>query len=59
MRAIDDARGETRAWREQCAAIEAKAAAKAREDYLLLETFRQLAYQRGASIPQVLQKGVK
>jgi hypothetical protein len=59
MRAIDDARGETRAWREQCAAIEAKAAAKAREDHLLLETFRQLAYQRGAPIPQALQKGMK
>jgi hypothetical protein len=59
MRAIDDARGETRAWRDQCAAIEAKAAAKAREDHLLLETFRQLAYQRGAAIPPVLQKGVK
>lgn len=59
MRAIDDARGETRAWRDQCAAVEAKAAAKAREDHLLLETFRQLAYQRGAAIPPVLQKGVK
>lgn len=59
MRAIDDARGETRAWRDQCAAIEAKAASKAREDYLLLETFRQLAYQRGAAIPPVLQKGMK
>lgn len=59
MRAIDDARGETRVWREQYAAIEAKAAAKAREDHLLLETFRQLAYQRGAPIPQALQKGMK
>jgi hypothetical protein len=59
MRAIDDARGETRLWRDQCAMIEAKAAAKAREDQLLLETFRQLAYQRGAAIPPVLQKGAK
>jgi hypothetical protein len=25
----------------------------------LLETFRQLAYQRGATIPAVLQKGPK
>lgn len=59
MRAIDDARGETRLWRDRCAAIEAKAASQAREDQLLLETFRQLAYQRGAAIPPVLQKGVK
>ena len=59
MRAIDDARGETRAWRERCQAIEAQAVAKAREDNILLETFRQLAYQRGAAIPPVLQKGSK
>lgn len=59
MRAIDDARGETRAWRERCASVEAQAAARAREDNILLETFRQLAYQRGATIPAVLQKGPK
>jgi hypothetical protein len=59
MRAIDDARGETRAWRERCANVEAQAAARAREDNILLETFRQLAYQRGATIPAVLQKGPK
>jgi hypothetical protein len=59
MRAIDDARGETRTWRERCAAVEAKAIANAREDNTLLETFRQLAYQRGATIPPALQKGVK
>ena len=59
MRAIDDARGETRAWRERCASVEAQAAARAREDNILLETFRQLAYQRGAAIPPVLQKGSK
>ena len=57
MRAIDDARGETRSWRERCQAIEAQAAAKAKEDNILLETFRQLAYQRGAAIPPVLRKG--
>lgn len=57
MRAIDDARGETRSWRERCQVIEAQAAAKAREDNILLETFRQLAYQRGAAIPPVLRKG--
>ncbi len=59
MRAIDDARGETRAWRERCASVEAQAVARAREDNILLETFRQLAYQRGATIPAVLQKGPK
>ncbi|HEX8413268.1 MAG TPA: hypothetical protein VF637_05210 [Sphingomicrobium sp.] len=59
MRAIDDARGETRAWRERCASVEAQAAARAREDNILLETFRQLAYQRGAAVPAVLQKGSK
>lgn len=59
MRAIDDARGETRAWRERCASVEAQAATRAREDNILLETFRQLAYQRGATIPAVLQKGSK
>ena len=59
MRAIDDARGETRVWRERCASVEAQAKARAREDNILLETFRQLAYQRGATIPAVLQKGPK
>ena len=59
MRAIDDARGETRTWRERCAAVEANAIANARADSTLLETFRQLAYQRGAAIPPALQKGVK
>lgn len=57
MRAIDDARGETRSWRERCQVVEAQAAAKAKEDNILLETFRQLAYQRGAAIPPVLRKG--
>lgn len=59
MRAIDEARGETRAWRERCAVIETQAATRAREDNILLETFRQLAYQRGAAIPATLQKGQK
>lgn len=59
MRAIDEARGETRTWRERCIAIEAKALASAREENVLLETFRQLAYQRGAAIPAALQKGTK
>lgn len=59
MCAIDEARGETRAWRERCQVIEAQAAAKARDDNILLETFRQLAYQRGAAIPPMLQKGSK
>lgn len=59
MRAIDEARGETRAWRDRCTVIEAQAAARAREDNIVLETFRQLAYQRGAAIPASLQKGPK
>jgi hypothetical protein len=59
MHAIDNARGETRAWRERCASVEAQAATRAREDNILLETFRQLAYQRGAAVPAVLQKGPK
>lgn len=56
LRAIDDARGETRTWRERCASIEASARAKTREDQLLLKTFRQLAYQRGAAIPPARRK---
>lgn len=56
LRAVDDARGETRSWRERCAGVEAAARAKAKEDQLLLETFRQLAYQRGAAIPAALRK---
>lgn len=59
MRAIDEARGETRVWRDRCNVVEAQAAARAREDNILLETFRQLAYQRGAAIPASLQKGPK
>jgi hypothetical protein len=57
MCAIDDARGESRLWRERCQAVEKQAFAKAREDNILLETFRQLAYQRGAAIPPLLRKG--
>ncbi|WP_426197692.1 hypothetical protein [Massilia sp. DWR3-1-1] len=56
LRAVDDARGETRSWRERCACVEAAARAKAKDDQLLLETFRQLAYQRGAAIPPALRK---
>lgn len=51
MKAIEEVRGETRAWKERCA----RAEALLKEEKLLLETFRQLAYQRGASIPRELQ----
>lgn len=51
MKAIDEVRGETRAWKERCTLAEAQL----REEKLLLETFRQLAYQRGAAIPTELQ----
>lgn len=57
MRAIDAARGETRtvdsAWKKSYEQLELKF----REDRLLLETFRQLAYQKGAAIPPALRSG--
>lgn len=56
LRAVDDARGETRVWRKRYASVEAAAKAKAKEDQLLLETFRQMAYQRGGEIPPGLRK---
>ena len=56
MRAIDEARGETRNWRDRCAAVETNAALQAKQDAMLLETFRQIAYQRGAPIPAALRK---
>ena len=51
MSAIDGVRGETRAWQERCAALEAKL----HEERKHLEYFRQIAYQRGAAIPIDLQ----
>lgn len=48
--AIDEARGETRAWKERFLAAEAQSKAQAS----LTETFRRLAYRQGADIPSVL-----
>lgn len=48
--AIDEARGETRAWKERCAATETQL----KEQVSLSETFRRLAYRQGADIPPAL-----
>lgn len=50
--AIDEARGETRAWKERCAAAEAQY----KEQVSLTETFRRLAYRQGADIPPALER---
>ncbi|GJI93623.1 hypothetical protein RugamoR57_03410 [Duganella caerulea] len=50
--AIDEARGEGRAWKERATALEARRQADAR----LMESFRRLAYQKGAEIPPELTK---
>lgn len=50
--AIDEARGETRAWKERCAALEATI----KEQVAITETFRRLAYRQGAEVPFSLQK---
>jgi hypothetical protein len=57
MAAEAEAWGETRLWRERGQAVEAQAFAKAREDNILFDTFRQRAYQRGAAILPILRKG--
>ena len=49
--AIDEARGETRAWKERCLAAEAQFKAQVS----LTETFRRLAYRQGADIPSTLE----
>jgi hypothetical protein len=51
LKAIDEARGETRAWKERCAHAEGLL----KQEALLMETFRQLAYQKGAAIPPALR----
>lgn len=48
--AIDEARGETRAWKERCLASEAQVKAQVS----LTETFRRLAYRQGADIPSAI-----
>lgn len=50
--AIDDARGETRTWRDRAAYLESQRQLDSR----LLETFRQKAYRNGADIPELLKK---
>lgn len=50
--AIDEARGETRGWKERCAAVEAQY----KEQVSLTETFRRLAYRQGADIPPTLDR---
>lgn len=49
--AVDDARGETRAWRERFLATEFQL----RAQVSLTETFRRLAYRQGADIPPALK----
>lgn len=51
LAAVDGVRGETRSWQDRCAALEAKSA----DDKKLLEYFRQIAYQRGAAVPDSLK----
>jgi hypothetical protein len=50
--AIDDARGETRAWRERFQATEHQLNAQVS----ITETFRRLAYRQGADVPPALQQ---
>jgi prefoldin subunit 5 len=50
--AIDEARGETRAWKERCIAAEAQY----KGQVSLTETFRRLAYRQGADIPPALER---
>ena len=52
LQAIEEARGEARVWKERSVALEAQRQLDAR----LMETFRQLAYQRGAAIPDPLRQ---
>jgi hypothetical protein len=53
--AIDEARGETRAWKERCVTAEAQFKAQVS----LTETFRRLAYRQGADIPSALESKPK
>jgi chromosome segregation ATPase len=51
LTAVDGVRGETRSWQDRCASLEAKLI----EDKKHLEYFRQIAYQRGAAVPDSLK----
>ena len=52
MLAIDESRGETRAWKERCTAAEAQY----KEQVSLTETFRRLAYRQGADLPPAFER---
>jgi len=52
MQSIDEARGESRVWKERCAALEEQR----KLDAQLLETFRQQSYRAGGAIPDVLRQ---
>jgi len=52
LMSIEEARGEGRAWKERVAALEAQSQADGR----LMESFRRLAYQKGAEIPDQLTR---
>lgn len=52
LQSIDEARGESRVWKERCVALEAHR----QQDARLLETFRQHAYRAGAAIPDILKQ---
>lgn len=52
LMSIDEARSEGRVWKERVAALEAQRQADGR----LMESFRRLAYQKGADIPDQLTR---
>lgn len=52
LKAVDDVRGETRAWQERCAAQTTEIEQLKRQ----MEYFRRAAYQRGAGIPTDLRE---
>lgn len=47
LNAVDAVRGETCAWQDRCASLDAQL----KQERKHLEAFRQMAYQRGAPIP--------
>ncbi len=47
LNAVDAVRGETRAWQDRCASLDAQL----KQERKHLEAFRQIAYRRGAPIP--------
>ncbi len=55
MNAVEQVRGETRAWKDKCAFFEGEL----KQAKVHLEYFRQIAYQRGATIPPDLRQTEK